>query len=205
MALIARHAVRGDNPAVRSTAFGVGAGILLWGMFSAMVWPQRWRHPPCCLPESSWPVPCSWSLSAYGASGPRRGQRTCRASHAGQRTGDRCSWPGWKTARSQGRGGLRRHRPPVHLIGLRSSFRCGIWTRRAGSSTGYEGPARCTASGAPAVGRVATACHVTSRGYMRAATATSTAAPPSSTPKSRPSPKVLNPPCTISARSPSTS
>jgi threonine/homoserine/homoserine lactone efflux protein len=34
MALVARNAVRGGYPAARSTAFGVGAGILLWGMFS---------------------------------------------------------------------------------------------------------------------------------------------------------------------------
>jgi threonine/homoserine/homoserine lactone efflux protein len=34
MALVARNAARGGYPAARSTAFGVGTGILLWGMFS---------------------------------------------------------------------------------------------------------------------------------------------------------------------------
>lgn len=32
MALVARNAVRGGFPAARSTALGVGAGILLWGL-----------------------------------------------------------------------------------------------------------------------------------------------------------------------------
>jgi threonine/homoserine/homoserine lactone efflux protein len=36
MALVARNAVKGGYPAARSTAFGVGAGILLWGVFSAV-------------------------------------------------------------------------------------------------------------------------------------------------------------------------
>lgn len=36
MALVARNAVRGGYPAARSTAFGVGAGILLWGLFSSV-------------------------------------------------------------------------------------------------------------------------------------------------------------------------
>jgi threonine/homoserine/homoserine lactone efflux protein len=36
MALVARNAIKGGYPAARSTAFGVGAGILLWGVFSAM-------------------------------------------------------------------------------------------------------------------------------------------------------------------------
>lgn len=34
MALVARNAARGGYPAARSTALGVGVGILLWGMFS---------------------------------------------------------------------------------------------------------------------------------------------------------------------------
>ncbi len=36
MALVARNAVRGGYPAARSTACGVGAGILLWGVFSTV-------------------------------------------------------------------------------------------------------------------------------------------------------------------------
>ena len=36
MALVARNAVGGGYPAARSTAFGVGLGILLWGLFSAL-------------------------------------------------------------------------------------------------------------------------------------------------------------------------
>ncbi len=36
MAFVARNAVKGGYPAARSTAFGVGAGILLWGAFSAV-------------------------------------------------------------------------------------------------------------------------------------------------------------------------
>lgn len=36
MAMVARNAVRGGYAAARSTAFGVGAGILLWGLFSAL-------------------------------------------------------------------------------------------------------------------------------------------------------------------------
>jgi threonine/homoserine/homoserine lactone efflux protein len=35
MALVARNAVRGGYPVARSTAFGVGVGILLWGLFSS--------------------------------------------------------------------------------------------------------------------------------------------------------------------------
>src|SRR5690349_23763591 len=35
MALVARNAFRGGYPAARATAFGVGAGILLWGCGSA--------------------------------------------------------------------------------------------------------------------------------------------------------------------------
>lgn len=36
MALVARNAVKGGYPAARATAFGVGTGILLWGVFSAV-------------------------------------------------------------------------------------------------------------------------------------------------------------------------
>jgi threonine/homoserine/homoserine lactone efflux protein len=36
MALVARNAVKAGYPAARSTAFGVGTGILLWGVFSAV-------------------------------------------------------------------------------------------------------------------------------------------------------------------------
>jgi len=36
MALVARNAVKGGYPAARSTAFGVGAGILFWGAFSGV-------------------------------------------------------------------------------------------------------------------------------------------------------------------------
>jgi threonine/homoserine/homoserine lactone efflux protein len=36
MALVARNAVRGGPRAARSTAFGVGAGILLWGLFTSV-------------------------------------------------------------------------------------------------------------------------------------------------------------------------
>src|SRR5262249_13186992 len=36
MARVARNAVKGGYAAARSTAFGVGAGILLWGVFSAV-------------------------------------------------------------------------------------------------------------------------------------------------------------------------
>ena len=36
MALVARNAVSGGYPSARSTAFGVGVGILLWGAFSAL-------------------------------------------------------------------------------------------------------------------------------------------------------------------------
>lgn len=35
MALVARNAVRGGYPLARSTAFGVGVGILLWGLVSS--------------------------------------------------------------------------------------------------------------------------------------------------------------------------
>lgn len=36
MVLVGRNAIMGGYPAARSTAFGVGTGILLWGAFSAM-------------------------------------------------------------------------------------------------------------------------------------------------------------------------
>ena len=36
MVLVARNAVRRGYPAARSTAFGVGVGILLWGVFTAV-------------------------------------------------------------------------------------------------------------------------------------------------------------------------
>ncbi len=36
MALVARNALRGGEAAARATAFGVGAGILLWGLFSSV-------------------------------------------------------------------------------------------------------------------------------------------------------------------------
>jgi threonine/homoserine/homoserine lactone efflux protein len=35
MVLVARNAIKRGYPAARSTAFGVGAGILLWGVFTA--------------------------------------------------------------------------------------------------------------------------------------------------------------------------
>jgi len=34
--LVARNALKGGYPAARSTAFGVGLGILLWGLFTAV-------------------------------------------------------------------------------------------------------------------------------------------------------------------------